>query len=145
MVMAASKSQQNESPEGREISPSTIGFNGRNRNGTFAKGNPGGNGNPYNKRIATLRSAVLDAVNENDVREIVSTFKMQAKEGDVLAAKFLFSYAIGAPLSNEEIMRMRNDREDVIRQLPYADLLELAKDLIEQEQQKKLTPKIINV
>jgi hypothetical protein len=47
--------------------PST---NGRTPRGQFAKGNPGGPGNPYARRTAALRSALLDAVTEADIRAV---------------------------------------------------------------------------
>jgi len=49
-------------------SPST---NGRKSNGQFAEGNKCGIGNPYARRVARLRSALLDAVGEDGLADIV--------------------------------------------------------------------------
>ena len=54
-------------PRAMADAPST---NGRTPRGQFATGNPGGPGNPYARRTAALRSALLDAVTEADIRAI---------------------------------------------------------------------------
>ena len=69
----------------------------RHSNGTFAAGNAGGPGNPYNRRVAALRSALLAAVSEEDLREIVVTLVQGAKRGDMAALKLLLAYTIGRP------------------------------------------------
>jgi hypothetical protein len=78
-------------------SPSTNGNNGRNTNGQFAKGNKHGTGNPYARRVAQLRSTLLDAVGENGLADIVQGMVSAAKGGDVAAAKLLLSYLLGKP------------------------------------------------
>jgi hypothetical protein len=52
-------------------SPSPDGSNGRDSCGRFARGNLGGPGNPLAKRTAALRSIMLDAITEDDLREII--------------------------------------------------------------------------
>ena len=81
---------------------STNGTSGRNSNGQFAKGNPGGPGNPYARRVARLRSALLDAVGENGLTDIVQGMVTAAKGGDVAAAKLLLSYLLGKPVESVE-------------------------------------------
>ena len=46
-----------------------------------------GPGNPRAKRIAEIRSALIEAVSVEDLREIVAALVRRAKEGDVLAAR----------------------------------------------------------
>ena len=72
--------------------PKTNGTNGRKSNGQFAKGNPGGPGNPFARRIARLRATLLDAVGEDGLSEIVQELVSAAKGGDVQAAKLVLSY-----------------------------------------------------
>ena len=82
--------------------PSTNGNNGRTENGRFAKGNKHGTGNPYARRVARLRSALLDAVGENGLTDIVQGMVTAAKGGDVSAAKLLLSYLLGKPTDSIE-------------------------------------------
>ena len=81
---------------------STNGTNGRNSNGQFAEGNKCGTGNPYARRVARLRSALLDAVGENGLADIVQGMVTAAKGGDVAAAKLLLSYLLGKPVESVE-------------------------------------------
>ena len=80
-------------------SPSPNGANGdgRDRRGRFALGNPGGPGNPYARRVAELRAALLNAVTPEDVAELARALLTQAKAGDVAAARLVLSYAVGRP------------------------------------------------
>ena len=83
-------------------SPSTNGTSGRKSNGQFAEGNKCGTGNPYARRVARLRSALLDAVGENGLTDIVQGMVTAAKGGDVAAAKLLLSYLLGKPVESVE-------------------------------------------
>ena len=82
--------------------PSTNGTSGRKSNGQFAEGNKCGTGNPYARRVARLRSALLDAVGENGLTDIVQGMVTAAKGGDVAAAKLLLSYLLGKPADSVE-------------------------------------------
>ena len=82
--------------------PSTNGTSGRKSNGQFAEGNKCGTGNPYARRVARLRSALLDAVGENGLADIVQGMVTAAKGGDVAAAKLLLSYLLGKPADSVE-------------------------------------------
>lgn len=66
-------------------------------NGRFAPGNPGGPGNPYARRVAALRTALLEAVTPEALGELARALVKQAKAGDVAAAKLVLSYLVGAP------------------------------------------------
>ena len=72
--------------------------NGRKTNGQFAKGNPGGPGNPYARRVAKLRSTMIEVVGDKGIEQIVRTLIKAANGGDVAAAKLLLSYTLGRPV-----------------------------------------------
>ncbi len=75
----------------------TVAASDRDGRGRFTKGNRAAVGNPFARRMAKLRSVVLDAVSEDDLRAIAQKLVMQAKDGDAAAAKLLLLYAIGKP------------------------------------------------
>jgi hypothetical protein len=97
----AGKAGPRPSPNGSNR-PSAVGSNGsavpgRGQDGRFAKGNLGGPGNPFARRVAALRQAALEGVTPDDMRSIMSKLTALAREGDVAAAKVVLSYAIGKP------------------------------------------------
>lgn len=67
----------------------------RRPNGQFAKGNPGGPGNPHAAQVAALRSALLEAVTPADIAQVVASLVTQAKAGDIAAAQVLFDRCFG--------------------------------------------------
>jgi hypothetical protein len=77
--------------------PSPNGANGRDARGRFTKGNPGGPGNPFARRLGALRRALCETVTEDDVQAIVRQLLQRARDGDVAAIKVLFAYVIGRP------------------------------------------------
>lgn len=77
--------------------PSPNGGNGRDTSGRFTKGNPGGPGNPFARRVSQLRSLVVEVLTDEDLRAIVDKMIDDAKNGDKAAVKLLLSYAIGKP------------------------------------------------
>jgi len=84
------------------IEQSTNGTSGRKPNGQFAKGNPGGPGNPYARHVARLRASLIEAVGDDGLKEIVQGMVTAAKGGDVAAAKLLLSYLLGKPVESVE-------------------------------------------
>jgi hypothetical protein len=80
-----------------DLTPSPNGANGRQPNGRFAPGNAGGPGNPFARRVATLRSALLEAITPEDVTEIVRKLVEMAKAGDIAAAREVLTRVIGKP------------------------------------------------
>jgi len=77
--------------------PSPNGSIGRSSNGRFSKGNPGGPGNPYAKRIATLRGCFLASVSDLDMIAITRQIIEMAKSGDISAIRLVMAYVIGEP------------------------------------------------
>ena len=71
---------------------------GREANGRFAPGNPGGPGNPYARKVAELRKEMVNFVSADDLKHIVFAIKMKAERGDISAARLLFQYVLGKPL-----------------------------------------------
>ena len=82
--------------------------NGRDGAGRFTPGNPGGPGNPYAKRVAALRAAMLDAVTEEDVRAIVGKLVELAKAGNVPAAKEVLDRCLGKILEADMLERLEH-------------------------------------
>lgn len=69
----------------------------RDTAGRFQPGCRPGPGNPFAKRVAGLRKALLDSVSEADVAQLGQKLLAQALDGDVAAAKVLLSYVVGKP------------------------------------------------
>ena len=90
---------------------------GRDQHGRFAKGNAGGPGNPYAAKVARLRAALLAAVTEDDVREIVERLVRLAKEGDTVAVRELFLRTLGRPLEPDILERLES-LEAAVQRLP---------------------------
>jgi hypothetical protein len=95
-VAAPSRNGKSPSPHG-DNGDNTTTPAGRDANGRFAKGNPGGPGNPFARRVAELREAALSAITPEEVTAIVSKLKELALAGDVAAAKVLLAYTLGKP------------------------------------------------
>ena len=72
---------------------------GHDSKGRFAKGNPGGPGNPFARQVAALRKVIIDRLTEEDLLAITEALLAKAKEGNVAAAKLLLAYGIGKPAS----------------------------------------------
>ena len=88
--------------------PSTNGAgNGRDKNGRFSRGNFGGPGNPFAKRVARLRSIVLKTATPERMRTLVETlFDRAIKNGDMAAAGLLLKYLIPQPASVSQDMEL---------------------------------------
>src|SRR5437016_81004 len=91
---------------GPMIEPSTNGASGRGPGGRFTAGNAGGPGNPHAGAVGRLRSALLGAVTEEDVRAIVARLVQMAKDGDVRAIREVLDRALGRPVEADLIERM---------------------------------------
>ena len=100
--------------------PLPKGANGRDEKGRFAQGWKGGPGNPLAKRVAQLRSMILEAVTEEDLRAVVVALIKKAKGGDVMAARELLDRLVGksaAPVLldlqdiEERKLRLAEDRQ----------------------------------
>jgi hypothetical protein len=117
MSSSAQAEVQNGHPPAAEppSQPSTNGQNGHDASGRFTKGNPGGRGNPFARKVAALRAAFLKDLTRDDIKEIAATLKAQAKKGDVAAARLVLAYALGKPAKAVDIDRLDADEWEVIR------------------------------
>jgi hypothetical protein len=90
-------------PDGRngDTSPNTAtapnGSHSRDTRGRFTRGNPGGPGNPFARRLARLRQALCQRVTEADIEALADQLLERARQGDLAATKLLFAYVIGKP------------------------------------------------
>ena len=75
------------------------------------RGYAGGPGNPHAKRVAELRSAMLSAVTEDDIREIVQKLVAMAKEGDIAAAREVLLRTLGRPVESDLLERLEGLEE----------------------------------
>ena len=82
--------------------PSTNVVVGHDTNGRFAAGNSLGRGNPHAAQVARLRSAMLSAVTEDDVKAVVGKLVLLAKDGDVSAIKLLLDRVLGKVVAVDE-------------------------------------------
>jgi hypothetical protein len=73
----------------------------RHADGRFRVGNPGGFGNPFARQVAMLRRELMQNTTPEDIRGICLKLKALVLDGNVSAAKLLFSYAMGKPLNAE--------------------------------------------
>src|SRR6266702_2492700 len=62
-----------------------------------AFGNKGGPGNPFARRVAQLRSILLETVTDEEMRIVAGALVVKAKFGDLTAIKLLFQYLLGKP------------------------------------------------
>ena len=69
----------------------------RAADGTFAAANQYGRGNPFVRKVAACRAALMEAVTEQDIKDIAIKLRDDAKAGDKAATKLLFQYVIGKP------------------------------------------------
>lgn len=88
------------------ISPSPTGHNGHDARGRFVPGNKVAVGNPLNRRVGQLRSALIRAVTTDDLRAIIRKLIEQAKAGDVIAAREVLDRCLGRPVEADLLERL---------------------------------------
>src|SRR5262249_34912402 len=100
---------------------------GRGSDGRFARGNPGGPGDPFARQRAARHQAFLDHVSVEQIGAIADKLLEMAWAGNLAAAKLLFLYAIGKPQPAVEPDHRELDEwqhakaaADLIRELPEA-------------------------
>ena len=89
-------------PQTNPANPNPAPVEVRDTSGRFAKGNPGGPGNPYPRRVAALRRALLNSVTDDDMTAITKAVIDEARAGNIAAAKLLFQYVLGKPGSTAD-------------------------------------------
>jgi hypothetical protein len=102
----------------------TVSDGNHDAKGRFTRGNTAAVGNPFARRMAKLRSIVLDAVSEEDLRAVIQRMVEQAKAGDPAAAKLLLLYTVGRPAAVVEPDELDQKEWALMQQLPRpAELL----------------------
>ena len=90
----------------KHSSPSPTAYSGRDKRGRFGPGNRSGTGNPYAKRVAQLRSAMIATVTEQDIAQVITKMLELAKGGDMVAAKELLLRTLGKPTEADLLERI---------------------------------------
>ncbi len=84
--------------------------------GRFARGNRGGPGNPFARRLAMLRRTLLSQVSEDDIQNAAKRLTEEARKGDLAAIKLLFAYVIGRPIDAVDPDSVDHQELDLYRQ-----------------------------
>jgi hypothetical protein len=79
---------------------------------------PGGPGNPYARRVAAMRTQLLDAVDADGIAEVARAMLVAAKAGDTAAARLVLSYAVGPPLPAADPDRLDANELEALRSRP---------------------------
>jgi hypothetical protein len=87
--------------------PSPNGGNGHGADGRFARGNPGGPGNPYAARVAAIRTLMLDSVTDDDLKQVVAKLVEMATGGDLAAIRELFDRTLGKSVAGVEASQLQ--------------------------------------
>lgn len=79
----------------QQDAPIPAELSGRDARGRFTRGNPGGRGNPLNRRVQAMRSAIIRATTYEDVVAVLRKLHALALEGDVQAAALYLDRCLG--------------------------------------------------
>lgn len=85
--------------------------------GRWAKGNPGGPGNPHVRKVASLRSSLFNAVSATDMRKVVKRLVSAAIDGDVTAAKIVLERLLGPSVQADLLDRLDQQQAAIDRLL----------------------------
>jgi hypothetical protein len=100
--------------------------NGRSADGRFAKGNAGGPGNPFYRKQAEFRRAVLELFTPEDVMSLLRVMLALGRNGDVAAAKVFLEYVVGKPHKAPDPDREEHHEWQLAAEAPrLADVTEL--------------------
>ena len=78
----------------------------RDTRGRFARGNPGGPGNPHASQVAKLRAALHRTVAEEDMVAMIAKLVGMARDGNLATAKLLIDRVLGPPVPADILERM---------------------------------------
>jgi hypothetical protein len=106
--------------------PTPTPADGRDSSGRFTRGNKGGPGNPFGRKVAALRTALLSAVSEDDMLRLGEKLLRQALAGDTAAAKLLLTYTLGKPGKGADPDRVDVDELQLIEEYPDAGAIDRA-------------------
>jgi hypothetical protein len=74
--------------------------------GRFARGNKGGPGNPFARKVGRPRSALLETVTEDDMRAVAAKLVQMARGGNLPAIKELLERTLGKPVEADFMERL---------------------------------------
>ena len=114
--MSYTPQSNGSSPTGHANAQPPAADEGRDARGRFTKGNKGGPGNPFARKVAALRRAMVNFVSEDDLKHIVFVIKMRAEGGDMAAAKLLLQYVIGKPTETVDPDRVDIDEWEKLQE-----------------------------
>jgi len=77
--------------------------------------------NPFQRRMAALRQAMLEAVTPQDVQDIIRQVVVKARLGDLTAAKLALGYVVGKPGKSVEPDRVELDEWKLLSERPKVD------------------------
>jgi len=118
-----------EQVEAKPGTPEAKPQEGRTAAGTFAVGNQFARGNPTARRMAALRSALLNNLTAEKMTTLGDRLYELAIGGDLAAAKLLLTYAIGKAPEAVDADRLDLDEFSIIDAAPtMAQLLRLFLD-----------------
>ena len=100
------------------VKPTPNGPNGRDERGRFAPGNVGGPGNPHAKQVGKLRSAMLAAVSDQEMKAVVKKLVELAKGGNVPAAREVLDRCLGRPVEADLLERLEELEELLSQRVP---------------------------
>jgi len=104
---------------------------GRDPCGRFIRGNAGGPGNPFARRVAALRSALLEAITPERMRQLAERMHARALAGDIAAAALLLRYTLGNPGPAVDPDRLELESFRLLCESPdMVDVLRARNDLI---------------
>jgi hypothetical protein len=96
----------------------------RDANGRFVKGNPGGPGNPFARKVAMLRRTLINFVTEDDMKHVAFVLKERAMGGDLVAIKLLLQYVVGKPSETVDPDRLDIEERKLKEEAATAALLD---------------------
>jgi hypothetical protein len=79
------------------LTPVVTAPKGRDAKGHFTEGNKAACGNPVNRKMAAFRRVGLEAITEDDIRQLFRRWLELALAGDIAAGGLLAKYVLGKP------------------------------------------------
>ena len=95
---------------------------GRDSRGRFAPGNTASRGNPHARRVAKLRSILLEAVTDDDFRAVARKLIELARSGDLKAIKELLDRTLGRPTEADLLERISQLEQTLQDSLKSSDV-----------------------
>jgi hypothetical protein len=97
MVRAACSSNAQQAKPSNHNHPDKPLAPGRTPDGKFAKGNPGGPGNPHARECARILQIMQAAIADEEILHLTRKLLELGLAGDVAAIKLILAYKIGKP------------------------------------------------